>query len=170
MDRTARVWDALTGERLLTLTGHSDGVWSVAFSPDGTRLLTSARAADGTARIWEATSGQELLVLRGHTGTIVQATFSPDGRRVATASRDGTARVWDAATGQEQLRLYGDNEGLSGVAFSPDGTRLAAGGDSVVRLYVLPIEDLIGLARTRLTRSWTADECQQFLHQEQCPD
>ena len=48
-DRTAKVWDAATGEELSTLTGHDDFVGSVAFSPDGTRLATASW--DGTARI-----------------------------------------------------------------------------------------------------------------------
>jgi WD40 repeat protein len=145
-------------------------VWSVAFSPDGARLITAGRKGGGTASIWDASSGQELLVLRGHTDTIAQATFSPDGRRVATASRDGTARVWDATSGRELLTLHGDTTGLGGVAFSPDGARLAVGSDSAARIYLLRLQDLLALARARLTRSWTADECQRFLHLEVCPE
>jgi WD40 repeat protein len=99
----------------------------------------------------------------------VQATFSPDGRRVATASRDGTAKVWEASTGAELLTLYGDGAGVGSVAFSPDGTRLAVGGDNAARIYTLRIEDLVVLARSRLTRWWTPEECQRFLHQPDCP-
>src|SRR5262249_23699625 len=66
-DRTARIWDARTGQELLALRGHTGEVWSVAFSPDGTRLATASR--DRTARLWDARAGQELLALRGATRT-----------------------------------------------------------------------------------------------------
>ncbi|HLE51900.1 MAG TPA: WD40 repeat domain-containing protein, partial [Anaerolineales bacterium] len=59
----------------------------------------------------------------------------------------------------------------SAVSFSPDGTRLVTGSyqDGTVRVYLLRIEDLVALARTRLTRWFTLPECRQYLHTEQCP-
>ncbi|HET7090119.1 MAG TPA: BMP family ABC transporter substrate-binding protein [Anaerolineae bacterium] len=167
LNGTAKVWDASTGKELLTLRGHSDTVWGVAFSLDGTRLATASQ--DGTAKVWDAATGQELLTLPGHTSTVVTVAFSPDGSRLATASRDGTAKIWDTATGQELLPLYGDGSGLNGIAFSPDGTRLATGGNQAVRVYLMWIEDLVALARTRVTRSLTTGECQQYLRLAQCP-
>ncbi|HTP03318.1 MAG TPA: hypothetical protein VMJ64_18215, partial [Anaerolineales bacterium] len=86
------------------------------------------------------------------------------------ASEDNTTKIWNAETGQEVLTLIGHSGGVLGVAFNPDGIRLAtAGGDGAVRLYLLRIEDLITLARSRLTRSLTSAECQQYLHVEACP-
>jgi len=58
LDRTARVWDALTGTPLLDLKGQTGAVWSVGFSPDGTRIGTGS--FDKTARVWDAQTGQEL--------------------------------------------------------------------------------------------------------------
>jgi hypothetical protein len=49
------------------------------------------------------------------------------------------------------------------------GLLAASGGDGTVRIYVLPIEDLMALARSRLTRSLTDQECQQYLHVGRCP-
>jgi WD40 repeat protein len=86
--------------------------------------------------------------------------------------------VWDTTTGEPLLTLTGHitdiygapSSDVFGVAFSPDGTRLAtSGGDGTARIYVLPIEDLIALARTRVNRSLTDAECRQFLHVEVCP-
>jgi WD40 repeat protein len=78
--------------------------------------------------------------------------------------------VWDADTGQELLNLTGHTDRVTAASFSPDGSRLAtAGQDGTVRVYLLNIEELIALARARLTRSLSAAECQQYLHMEQCP-
>ena len=162
-DSTARLWDAANGSELLVLQGHTDTVWDAAFSPDEQRIATASR--DGSARLWDAHTGQQLLELRDHTSTVVWVAFSPDGRRLATSSRDGTAKLWDVFTGRLLLTLYGGGTGLRGVAFSADGTHLAANGDDAVRVYVLPIDELMALARSRLTRGWTPDECANFLHQ-----
>ena len=76
------------------LRGHADMVWTVVFSQDGTRIVTSS--GDGMARVWDAATGVEVAVLRGHANVVTSAVFSPDGMRIVTASGDGTARVWDA--------------------------------------------------------------------------
>ena len=62
-DQTAKVWEAASGKELLTLKGHSGQIWSVAFSPDGQRIVTGSE--DNTAKVWEAASGKELLTLYG---------------------------------------------------------------------------------------------------------
>jgi WD40 repeat protein len=67
-----------------------DWVYSVAFSPDGTQVLTGSW--DDTAKLWDAETGQEI-----HTfpvGGVISVAFSPDGTRVLTGSNDGTARIW----------------------------------------------------------------------------
>jgi WD40 repeat protein/ABC-type branched-subunit amino acid transport system substrate-binding protein len=164
-----RLWDAHTGTPLQTLSGHSDAVWSVAYSPDGTRLVTASR--DGTARVWDPVSGQLVLSLQSHTGTLVSAVFSPDGRRLATGSRDGSVQVWDPTTGQQLLTLQASTvgDGVDSLVFSSDGRQLVVRTDQAVRTYVLPIEDLTALVRSRLARSLTVAECQRFLHMDQCP-
>jgi hypothetical protein len=117
-----------------TLTGHTDGVCGVAFSPDG-RLLATA-SFDGTARVWDPATGGHLRTLTGHDGGVWGVAFSPDGRLLATASRDGTARVWDPATGGHLRTLTGHTGTVWAVAFSPDGQLLAtASSDKTARLW-----------------------------------
>jgi WD40 repeat protein/serine/threonine protein kinase len=112
---------------LLTLQGHTRSVWSVAFSPDGTRLASGS--LDGTVKVWDATSGKLIRTLRGHEGGIRSVAFSPDGTRLASASLDKTVKVWNATTGRETLTFKEHTAGLWTVAFSPDGTRLASASE-----------------------------------------
>lgn len=163
-DSTARIWDTATGKEILILRGHTDVVSAVAFSPDGTRVATAS--ADGTAKIWNASTGENILELLGHTNIITSIAFNPDGTRVATVGHDGMTKLWDATIGNELLTFEGDGSVLNDVIFSPDGKLLATGGDNGVRVYLLKIEDLVGLAHTRAKRELTSDECQKYLHLE----
>ena len=86
-----------------------------------------------------------------------------------TAGRDATIKVWDASTGRALLTLSGEVPGYTGMALSPDRRRIAAVADKAVRVHVLPTQDLMVLARTRVTRWWTASECLKFLHLAECP-
>jgi WD40 repeat protein/serine/threonine protein kinase/tetratricopeptide (TPR) repeat protein len=124
-DKTARVWDAHTGEPRLVLKGHTNAVTGVAFSPDGARLATGS--SDKTAKIWDVRTGEQLVELKGHTDAVRGVAFSRDGTLLATASYDKTAKVWDARTGESRLVLRGHTAFVDRVAFSPDGTRLITG-------------------------------------------
>ena len=77
-------------------------IYSVAFSPDGARVLTGSR--DRTARLWEAATGVEIRAFKGHVDWVWSIAFSPDGTRVLTA--DGKiARLWDALTSRRVPRF-----------------------------------------------------------------
>jgi WD40 repeat protein/serine/threonine protein kinase/DNA-binding XRE family transcriptional regulator len=134
-DKTARLWDAKTGQELRQFTGHSNVVTSVAFSPDGKNILTGS--FDATARLWDTNTGQELRQLSGHTGSVDTVAFAPDGRRVFTGSmNDKTARLWDAQNGQELRTFSGHTEGVYVLAVSPDGKQLlTASYDKTARLW-----------------------------------
>src|SRR5262247_1313105 len=133
-DRTVKLWDADTGQELLTLKGHSDRVSSVAFSPDGKRLATGS--GDQTVKLWDAANGQALLTLKGHSEAVWSVAFSPDGKRLATGSQDHTVKLWDAGADQDLLTLKGHSNSVVSVAFSPDGKWLATGSeDRKVKLW-----------------------------------
>ena len=107
--------------------GHTDYVWSVAFSPDDQTLASSSW--DGTLRLWNPNTAQHKILLIGHTDSVVSVAFSPDGGTVASASWDTTIRLWNPNTGQLKGTLTDHRGGVASVTFSPDGRILASGGD-----------------------------------------
>lgn len=163
------LWDAATGRRVIQmLGGHTNSIYTLAFNADGTQLATGS--SDRTAIIWEVATGRALVRLVGHTNGIRGVAFSSDGTRLATGSDDGTAKIWDATTGQALQTISGDLAGIRSVRFSMDGDRLLANNnDGTIRLYLLDLDDLLALAHARVTRTLTAEECQQYLHVEVCP-
>ena len=121
-----------TGQERNRLEGHQRGVWSVVFSPDGSKLATSGE--DGTARIWDS-AGQPLAELKGHQGAVYSVVFSSDGSKLATSGEDGTARIWDSA-GKPLAELKGHQGIVWSVVFSRDGSKLATSGeDGTARIW-----------------------------------
>jgi WD40 repeat protein len=113
----------------LVLTGHSDSVLDVAWSPQCVSLpggsdercddLLATASADGTARLWDAWTGDLRDVLSGHAGWVQGVAFSPDGQRLATSSWDRTAKVWEASSGRELFTLARHAGWLRGLDWSP---------------------------------------------------
>ncbi|MGW5258219.1 nSTAND1 domain-containing NTPase [Streptomyces sp. NPDC004012] len=124
------------------LTGHSQAVYAVAFSPDGRTLATGA--GDDTIRLWSLADPAHPVPLgrplTGHTSWVYWLQFSPDGRTLASASRDRTVRLWDIRDPLHLRALGGPLTGhrdyVFSVSFSRDGRTLAtAGQDHTVRLW-----------------------------------
>ena len=132
-DGWVHVWNAETGEKLLSFLANAAGVRKVIYSPDG-RLLATGHEGE-TAKIWDASTGQELVSLPGHPVRVIALAFSPDGSLLVTSAFGGVVKVWDVATGKERYTLPSQISSVSSVLFSPDGRFLATGGGDAVRIW-----------------------------------
>jgi eukaryotic-like serine/threonine-protein kinase len=136
--------------------GQISDVRSLAFSPDGQRLvITSADLGPGNQRgeirLWDVrrSTGKQDLILQS-TGmqhlhlksAVLSAVFSPGGQILATAEGDGTAQLRDPATWQVLIALGGDVKPMRSVAFAPDGETLATGSQNNVRIWRLLTREL----------------------------
>ncbi|MEO8612652.1 MAG: hypothetical protein ABI690_32460 [Chloroflexota bacterium] len=134
--KVIKLIDVATNTVLTTLEGHADSILSVAYSPDGTMLVSGSQ--DQTVRIWDVATGESLKNIAVDSGyPRSRVIFSPDGKTIAQ-SNFGPLRMWDVATGNEitTIQATGGDVGVNFSAFSPDGTLLAtAGGDHIVQLW-----------------------------------
>ena len=129
----AILWDIATGREVRRFRGHTNYIESLAFSSDGSRLVTASM--DDTARLWDVATGREIRRFEGHTSTVLRVAFSSDGQRLVTGSLDKTARLWDIATGRELRRFEGHIEEVPAVAISHDGGWVVTADANTVRLW-----------------------------------
>jgi len=113
--------------KLFVQLGHTTGVLSLAYSPDGRTV--AAGGWDNNIKLWVVASGRELRTLRGHSDWVNSVTFSPDGRTLVSGSNDKTLKLWDVASGRELRTLRGHSNWVNSLAFSPDGRTLVSGSD-----------------------------------------
>ena len=152
-DATIRVWDAVTGEELLSLE-HGSQVESVVWSPDGSCI---AAGSDDGVRVLDAVTGEELLSLE-HGSQVESVVWSPDGSCIAAGSAGGV-RVLDAVTGEGLFSLE-HSHWVRSVAWSPDASRIAAGSDDGVRVWdAVTGEELLSLEHGNQVESvvWSPD-------------
>lgn len=119
---------------LCRMEGHTMGVTTVAFSPDGGRLASGG--ADGTVRVWEARTGKPLLTVAAHEGTVLTVGWSPDGKRVVSGGRDCRINIWNAQSGELEDR-HEQACPVYSVAFLPDGRRVVSSCGGVLRWWAM---------------------------------
>jgi WD40 repeat protein len=132
-----RVWDTDTGRVVnRPFKGHTNRILSVAYSPDGKRVLSGS--ADETLCEWDIDVGHIVAgPFKGHNGRVLSVAYSPDGKGVASGSSDMTIRVWDIETSRVKVTPFKDRGALiRSVAFSPDGKQIVTGSsDGTLRVW-----------------------------------
>lgn len=135
-DRNVKLWGR-HGEDVawthLTTFRHNDEVSFVAFSPDGSLLMSGSR--DGTARLWGMKTWQPHGAPMYHPAPVTAGAFSPGGTRVLTGSRDQTLRLWLVPGDAKESRGFQPGK-ASDRSFSPDLSRvLGINYDHTYRLW-----------------------------------
>jgi hypothetical protein len=169
-NNTIKLWNTKSGAEVGALRGHTDRVASIAFSPDGRRLLSGS--FDGTMRLWDVASAEQLDCFQRHTGWVTCVAFCPDGHRAIAGCYDWSIRLWDLDTGQELHCFEGHRGPVTSLAVSPDGRSFLSGSfDRTMRLWDLdggqqrcvfrgaqaPVTSVGFTAGGRLAASWCAN-------------
>jgi WD40 repeat protein len=161
-DRTAKIWDASTGELLQSVRGGEEFGVAAAYSHDGTSIYIAEKFR---VQQWDLATNQLIPFETSHTAIIVDLAISRDGRFLATASWDGTAKIWDLSTRQVVNSVVADENIFASVAFSPDSRTLATGsgdiGKGETKLWDVATGTLqqtfSGQAETIYALAWSSD-------------
>nr|HET6904249.1 protein kinase [Ktedonobacteraceae bacterium] len=123
---TIQLWDAATGETILIYRGHTNGVYAVAWSPDGSRIASAGY--DGTLQIWKAATGTTIATYRG-SAFLFGLSWSPDSKYIAVGSSNAVVLVVNADNGSVLNTYSGHSNWVKDVAWSSDGKYIASGSD-----------------------------------------
>lgn len=133
--REAHIW-TLSGDQQAVLSGHTNWVKTVDWSPNGQFVLTGSQ--DFTARVWSIKSGRSLAVLRGHKDDVTTARFSPDGTHIISGAKDGEVRLWDIKGAIPERINQGSRRTVQQVQFiHKNQYAIVAGDDITIQLWNL---------------------------------
>jgi WD40 repeat protein len=93
-DKTIQIWNALTGNHLLTYTAHETTIRAITWSPDGKSIASAGH--DGTIQIWETLTGNHIFTFQKHSGSVYTVAWSPDGEYLASGGADNIVHIWRA--------------------------------------------------------------------------
>lgn len=140
-DSTARIWDCNTQTPFKTLSGHTNWVLCVSYSPCGTMIATGSM--DNTIRLWDAVTGAPLgNPLLGHSKWISSLTWEPlhlvdvgEKPRLGSGSKDGTVKVWDTTRRVCSATMSGHTNAVSCVKWSGSNILYSASHDKTIRAW-----------------------------------
>ncbi len=134
LDKSIRLWNPETGASIAVYDKLRTSAMSLAFSPDGRRLLAAADKAPFEQDILDVSTGDVLVKYRGHDGLTHAVAFSPDGAlAVSAGGSNNEIHVWDAATAKVLQTLAGTGRSVWAAGISADGRRIAWGHRETAR-------------------------------------
>ena len=136
-------WHPDAGQRLYELSGHTERVTSLAFSPDGKILITGSY--DRTIRLWNVRTRKQLgQPLKGHDSAVYTVAFSRDGQYIASGSKDNKIILWPLCSDESPRTLTGHSKEVFSVAFSADSKILASGSaDGKIKMWKVSTGELV---------------------------
>lgn len=147
-ERNIVLRDVETGAHIRTLTGHTDEVKCLAFSPDSQMIVSGSgsRMREKTILLWDIETGISKDIADPswaknfgiNTGVASSLAFSPDGHTLASGMKLGDIYLWETATGAKKKTLRGHSERVSHISFSADGqTLISASDDGTILIWDL---------------------------------
>lgn len=134
-----KLWEPQSGKLLRTITGLSDRVVTLDFSPDSKLLAAGGGppTEDGEIRLFEVATGKVVLDIKsGHSDQVFGVCFSPDGKKLATCGADKFVKTWELPSGKFLKSFEGHTHHVMDVGWKGDGKTLASGGaDNVVKIW-----------------------------------
>ena len=142
-----------------TLSGHTDSVNSVSWSPDGKYIASGSH--DETIKIWNTTTGACMLTLMDSISCIGSVSWSPDGKHIASSCDNGIIKIWDVRTGNRIHTLIGDTNNVDLVSWSPDGKSIAGASYEDIIIWDTTtgacMHNLMGKTGSIQSISWSPD-------------
>jgi WD40 repeat protein len=133
-DKTIKIWNFSTGQKIRTLIEDSIPINYFAITPDWRAIATGG--ADNTIKIWDFDTGKEIRTLKGHSSYVNYVVITPDGKKLASASADNTIKIWNFDTGKEIRTLKGHSSYVNYVLITPDGRKLvSASADNTIKIW-----------------------------------
>lgn len=123
-DKTAKLWDVITGKEIRTFKSHTNAVTSVCFSADGKFVFTSSK--DSTARCWDVLSGKEKYRYLVKNSVVNGVAVSQDKKQVVTGGDDKTIRIW-ATEAEKETKSFTASDKINSISLSKDGKHIAVG-------------------------------------------
>jgi DNA-binding SARP family transcriptional activator/WD40 repeat protein len=166
------VWDLRSRRRVASAPYPEVGLGAPgvgALSPDGRVLAVVGGPEQNVVSLRDADTLAPLVTLQ-HRARVRQVWFSPDGTRIVTTNSDGAARVWNAHTGELIFTSLDEPSEVAFAFFGSDRSKIMLlYSDGRILVHAIAFDDVLEIAKGRVTRSLTDAECRTYLHVPACP-